>query len=44
LPSSCGLRLKPDGYIWCVNVRWDGTKRKVQDGDGQEGDCVVDHL
>jgi len=44
LPVSCGLRLTPDGSIWPVKVHCEGAHRKVEGGDGNEGDCAVDHL
>jgi len=44
LPVSRCLRLIPDGSICTVGDHSEGDKRKMEGGDGHEGDCVVDHL
>jgi hypothetical protein len=33
-----------DGSICPVTVHGESNKRKITDGDGHEGDCVVEHL
>jgi hypothetical protein len=48
--TRCGLRITVglimtcEGSICPVTVHGEGNERKIQGGDGHEGDGVVDHL